>query len=599
MTIPNVVVSAPSQLFTLPNSFAAIAGGSIYIGQIDTDPTVVANQIQVYVQNDDGSTTAVSQPLNIGAGGYPEYNGAVAKFVTVEGQSMAVLDANGVQQFYYPDVFKYDPDQLRCDLLQPTGASLIGFMDSNISDSIYYRMPEMYGAIGDGITDDTAAMQSAINDCENKTLIILNDKSYRLKNITIPHQMTIRGLGRRQGGALIPYGNNPSEQFIQSGNFIYITTTGTVTFYDVTIDARNIPLTSVDGFRLNGVVGADNTTGIYQSGYQMYNCNVSGFSGFNIVGGGGKSFGIIKDCQSESSSLSCIKIDGVDWRIDHSYFGRSLEAHGILISQQSNQVTYCDSYFNKLSGIAYLTTAIPRITLAGNTLNSNGQNGITISCSYTSSLGGCIVAENTLWNNSTEVTGTYMNIDVNGIQGVMLLGNNHFAEQGKSGSSVARCSYCINLRGGATASLINDFASSTSSYVNGFINTVSENVVNNQETTFGTRKLIEKLLSNDTSIGYSSRLQTEEFPRVQIGAGNVRLGGGISAPDHGITSNAIYPGITMGIAGLGVIGNYATSVLRIGMFRLWSDEVGALRIKVGSDPTSATDGAILFSSLPS
>ncbi len=44
MTIPNVVVSAPSQLFTLPNSFAAIAGGSIYIGQIDTDPTVTANQ---------------------------------------------------------------------------------------------------------------------------------------------------------------------------------------------------------------------------------------------------------------------------------------------------------------------------------------------------------------------------------------------------------------------------------------------------------------------------------------------------------------------------------------------------------------------------
>lgn len=126
MTIPNVVVSAPSQLFTLPNSFAAIAGGSIYIGQIDTDPTVTANQIQVYVQNDDGSATAVSQPLIIGAGGYPEYNGTVAKFVTEEGQSMAILDANGVQQFYYPNILKYDPDQLILQLGSPDGFKLIG-----------------------------------------------------------------------------------------------------------------------------------------------------------------------------------------------------------------------------------------------------------------------------------------------------------------------------------------------------------------------------------------------------------------------------------------------------------------------------------------
>jgi|SRR5476649_1941074 len=126
MTIPNVVVSAPSQLFTLPNSFAAIAGGSIYIGKIDTDPTVTANQIQVYVQNADGSTTAVSQPISIGAGGYPEYNGVVAKFVTVEGQSMAVLDANGVRQFYYPDVLMYDPDQFKVQLSGPNGFEFIG-----------------------------------------------------------------------------------------------------------------------------------------------------------------------------------------------------------------------------------------------------------------------------------------------------------------------------------------------------------------------------------------------------------------------------------------------------------------------------------------
>ncbi|EOA6240007.1 phage tailspike protein, partial [Salmonella enterica subsp. enterica serovar Kentucky] len=32
----NAVVSMPSQLFTMPRSFKAVANGKIYIGQIDT-----------------------------------------------------------------------------------------------------------------------------------------------------------------------------------------------------------------------------------------------------------------------------------------------------------------------------------------------------------------------------------------------------------------------------------------------------------------------------------------------------------------------------------------------------------------------------------
>lgn len=34
----NVVVSMPSQLFTMSRSFKAVANGKIYIGKIDTDP---------------------------------------------------------------------------------------------------------------------------------------------------------------------------------------------------------------------------------------------------------------------------------------------------------------------------------------------------------------------------------------------------------------------------------------------------------------------------------------------------------------------------------------------------------------------------------
>ncbi|HGX3868075.1 TPA: phage head-binding domain-containing protein, partial [Escherichia fergusonii] len=114
----NVVVSMPSQLFTMARSFKAVANGKIYIGKIDTDPVNPENQIQVYVENEDGSHVPVSQPIIINAAGYPVYNGQIAKFVTVQGHSMAVYDAYGAQQFYFPNVLKYDPDQLEQRLPQ-------------------------------------------------------------------------------------------------------------------------------------------------------------------------------------------------------------------------------------------------------------------------------------------------------------------------------------------------------------------------------------------------------------------------------------------------------------------------------------------------
>jgi hypothetical protein len=133
---PNVVVSMPSQLFTMARSFKAVANGKIYIGKIDTDPVNPENRIQVYVENEDGSHVPVSQPIIINAAGYPVYNGQIAKFVTVQGHSMAVYDAYGAQQFYFPNVLKYDPDQLSKSLAGPDGTENIGYEDGTLKDKI-------------------------------------------------------------------------------------------------------------------------------------------------------------------------------------------------------------------------------------------------------------------------------------------------------------------------------------------------------------------------------------------------------------------------------------------------------------------------------
>ena len=157
--VPNVVVSMPSQLFTLARAFKAAANGKIYIGKIDTDPTIPENQIQVYIENEDGTHVPIAQPIIINTGGYPVYGGQIAKFVTVQGHSMAVYDSYNVQQFYFPNVLKYDPDQFKIQLSSPAGAGMVGTMpQGTLAQAVKTVTPEMFGAVGDGVTDDTTAV---------------------------------------------------------------------------------------------------------------------------------------------------------------------------------------------------------------------------------------------------------------------------------------------------------------------------------------------------------------------------------------------------------------------------------------------------------
>ncbi|BAQ02843.1 putative structural protein [Klebsiella phage K64-1] len=588
------------------------------VGVLGTEPDVPFTQIHLqrdiikynYIVQTDGETlinipydfTSIDVFIN---GVLQNSNSGSYKIIQSTIQFSDVLNKGDNIQFYLSNVpissvrFALSSDLtnyvLKSDLSNTSGANNVGFYPGGtVQDAIVYTTPEMFGAIGDGITDDTNALQNAINFSKNKTLLFSNGKKYRTKNLIVPHPMTFKGLGRRQDGAIIPYGNVSSESFIHTGTLILLTTSSTVTFYDLTVDARGITLSFVDGQRLTGVGAADNNSGVYQSGLQMYNCNVSGFSGNNLYGGGSKSFGILKDCQFESSGKSCVRIDGVDWRISHCAIGRSLESYGIEILNENNFVSNCDSYFNKLSGIFYQQpTGMAFIKLIGNTINSNGQHGISCSLPYAQPAG-TVITNNIFWNNSTELTGTYHNIDLNYGRGHIVENNVHKAYQATAGSDSARCGYCINLRNGATLSgFINDAIDPLYSYVIDKINVNSQNFANQNEISIGTGLSLTKTVSSDTSIGIKLNINSESYDRVQINPGKILLGNGSAEPTHGIQQLAAYPGITMGVLGLGVVGNYSSSVFRIGTHRIWSGGDNTLRTKYGADPTSATDGNIL------
>ncbi|WP_459378532.1 phage tailspike protein [Serratia sp. ser-z] len=105
--IPTAVVALPYTPFTAARKFAAVANGKVYLGKVDTDPTIPENQIPVFLENEDGSFVPAAQPLKLNAGGFLVNNDQIAKFVVTERHAIAVYDTFGVQQFYIPDATRY------------------------------------------------------------------------------------------------------------------------------------------------------------------------------------------------------------------------------------------------------------------------------------------------------------------------------------------------------------------------------------------------------------------------------------------------------------------------------------------------------------
>lgn len=170
----NVVVSMPSQLFTMARSFKAVANGKIYVGIPNTDPANPENQIQVYIENESGKKIPVPQPLIINSGGYPVYNGQIAKFLTDRNHSMAVYDAYGVQQFYFDSILNFDPYQLDASKIPLDGGG-------NLQQAITIKTPQQFGAIGDGVADDTIPLQNAMDYCQiNNIKLVIPSGRYRI-----------------------------------------------------------------------------------------------------------------------------------------------------------------------------------------------------------------------------------------------------------------------------------------------------------------------------------------------------------------------------------------------------------------------------------
>ena len=94
----------PCAYFPFFDNGRPISDGYIYVGEPLTDPEVVGNQINVFIKDEQAQIVQISQPIRTGAGGVPIYNGSPAFLTVEESYSLKVLDVNGQQIYYFPEI---------------------------------------------------------------------------------------------------------------------------------------------------------------------------------------------------------------------------------------------------------------------------------------------------------------------------------------------------------------------------------------------------------------------------------------------------------------------------------------------------------------
>lgn len=134
--------------------------------------------------------------------------------------------------------------------------------------------PEMYGAKGDGSTDDTAAIQAAFNAATANKPIILTGQYYCTGTITVKRDTTVIGAASRPRAVLIPYfifrnAVNPAFSIVgkQDSNVDYGGTLENVTFKGVTVGLKNPATAASVAFKVQ-----------WTRFFTLEDCSVHGFT---------------------------------------------------------------------------------------------------------------------------------------------------------------------------------------------------------------------------------------------------------------------------------------------------------------------------------
>lgn len=379
-TDTNYMVSMPTSPFSAPRAFKSVATGQIYVGQPNTDPVNPANQIPVYVVNEDGSEVQIAQPIIINPGGFPVYNGQLAKFVTKQNYSMAVYDAYGVQQYYWPDISVLDPtsaantaiNTVLESLSENDGGSKVSIGNANLVELTEANIFIAMTRADINTMMNTSGAEVAV-DYALQSIITMGYKSVRFPH-TVKGIYTLNGSVTLPGGFTVygecskPYTITDDSTFIGKGTVIrkavgadYIFGPGSVyRIYGCILDGRDKARPLIN--QTNQVRG-----GI------LFNCGVYRF----LYGVGSYSY---TSMQVGKSSI-CANHDGIYNLIDSRIIDCTINTqsrHGVNLQTGANNNLFCNVRNEWNDGIGYNISGSVGNIINGELVDRNGSANFAI-----------------------------------------------------------------------------------------------------------------------------------------------------------------------------------------------------------------------------
>jgi len=241
--------------------------GYIYIGTANLNP--ITNPISIYY--DQAGTIAASLPLRTN-GGYIWRNGAPARIYTNADFSIVVQESDGTLVY---------SSLSRNSWLNSETAGMIGFSQAATypQGTVGLSLQRMvnvkdapFNATGDGVTDDTAAINAAIAAAESGSTLFFPQGVYMVDPITITKQVRLLGQTTRQAsvGSVIKARGDQTHVIMYKGG------------------AGTFPTDFIDGIGFDFITIMADNHDISDAIMVLWNCGMGNSFGLNVTNAVGR-----------------------------------------------------------------------------------------------------------------------------------------------------------------------------------------------------------------------------------------------------------------------------------------------------------------------